>query len=157
MKSYSQVYNRSKAEVLARRKAVFDSQKEALVNVLKENYMITGKISDLPKEQKQKMALKLAEYWSPKTGINAAGIRLLNEDVITLSKNSTPDDVKLFVVKQTKKNLQQITESFRMGRADAVVETFRDEIAKSVGRKPKEKFILDTVWGIVGSRIKNGI
>ena len=72
MKSYSQVYNASKTEVLNQRKAVYDSQKAAIVNVLKENYMITGKISDLEPKKKAEMAKRLAEYWSPKTGIQTS-------------------------------------------------------------------------------------
>jgi len=69
MKSYSQVYNNSKAEVLSQRKAIIESQKAAVVNVLKENYMITGKMSELDADKKAEMAKKLAVYWSPKNGL----------------------------------------------------------------------------------------
>lgn len=157
MKSYSQVYNVSKTEVLNQRKAVYDSQKAAIVNVLKENYMITGKISDLDPKKKAEMAKRLAEYWSPKTGINAAGIRLLNENVITLSKDSTIDDIRLYIQKQTRKNLEQITECFRMGQGSVVVESFNEEIKPMIGKKIKERFIINTVWDIIGKRIKNGL
>ena len=37
MRTYNQVFNQSKKEVLDQRKAVFDKQKIAVVNVLKEN------------------------------------------------------------------------------------------------------------------------
>lgn len=157
MKSYSQVYNASKKEVLEQRKAVYNAQKVAIVNVLKENYMITGKMSDLKPKKKAEMAKKLAEYWSPKTGINAAGIKLLNENVLTLSKNSTIDDIKLYIQKQTKKNLEQITECFRMGQGNAVVESFNEEIQPMIGKKLKDKFIINTVWDIIGNRIKNNL
>ena len=39
-------------------------------------------MSDLPADQKKEMAKKVFEYWSPKTGINKAGIKLLNEILI---------------------------------------------------------------------------
>ncbi|MBO6272654.1 hypothetical protein J6O48_07720 [bacterium] len=45
------------------------------------------------------MAKKIYEYWSPKTGINKAGIKLINENMITLSKNSTKDDIRLYIQK----------------------------------------------------------
>lgn len=61
------------------------------------------------------MAKKVFEYWSPKTGINKAGIKLLNENMITLSANSTKEDIRLYIEKQTKKNLVAITEAYRSG------------------------------------------
>jgi len=157
MKSYSQVYNKSKSAVLEERKAVIESQKTAVVNVLKENYMITGKISDLAPEAKAEMAKRLAEYWSPKTGLKPAGVKLLTENMITLSPNSSKEDIKLYITKQTKKNILQITEAFRMNQANAVVDSFNEDIAPMLGKKLKSKFIINTVWEIVGSRIKQGL
>lgn len=157
MRSYNQVYNQSKKEILDRRNEMFEKQKIAIVSVLKEEYMITGKISELPQKEQVKMAKRLAEYWSPKTGINPAGVRLLNENIITLSKNSKKEDVKLFIQKRTKKNLQQIMECFRAGRPDIVVEQFREEIGPMIGGKRlNEDFIIDTVWGLIGARLKKG-
>ena len=157
MRSYNQVYNQSKKEILDRKKNMFEQQKVAIVNVLKEEYMITGKMSELPQNEKVKMAKRLAEYWSPKTGINANGVRLLNENVITLSPNSTASDIQLFIQKRTKKNLEAIVECFRAGKQKIVVEEFRKEIGPMIGKTLKESFIIDSVWGIIGNRIKQGL
>ena len=157
MKSFTQVYNQSKAEVLGQRKALIESQKAAVINVLKEEYMITCKMSELSPQRKEEMAMKLKEYWSPKKGLTNAGVRLLNENKISLSKDSTMEDIKLYITKQTKKNLQQITECFRANCANVVVESFNDEIKAMVGRKLKENFIKNVVWDIVSNRIKNGL
>ena len=96
MKSFSTVYNKSKKQVLDAQKNLYESQKEQVINVLKETYMITGNMSDLPIEKKKIMAKKILEYWSPKTGINKAGIKLVNENMITLSPNSTKEDIRLY-------------------------------------------------------------
>lgn len=157
MRSYNQVYNQSKKEILDRKKNMFEQQKVAIVNVLKEEYMITGKMSELPQDEKVKMAKRLAEYWSPKTGINANGVRLLNENVITLSPNSTASDIQLFIQKRTKKNLEAIVECFRAGKQKIVVEEFRKEIGPMISKTLKESFIIDSVWGIIGNRIKQGL
>lgn len=156
MRSYNQVYNQSKKEILDRKKNMFEQQKVAIVNVLKEEYMITGKMSELPQDEKVKMAKRLAEYWSPKTGINSNGVRLLNENVITLSSNSTASDIQHFIQKRTKKNLEAIVECFRAGKQKIVVEEFRKEIGPMIGKTLKESFIIDSVWGIIGNRIKQG-
>ena len=63
----------------------------------------------------------------------------------------------IYITKQTKKNLQQITECFRANCANVVVESFNDEIKAMVGRKLKENFIKNVVWDIVSNRIKNGL
>ena len=157
MRSYNQVYNQSKKEILDRKKNMFEQQKVAIVNVLKEEYMITGKMSDLPQDEKVKMVKRLAEYWSPKTGINANGVRLLNENIITLSSNSTVSDIQLFIQKRTKKNLEAIVECFRAGKQKIVVEEFRKGIGPMIGKTLKESFIIDSVWGIIGNRIKQGL
>lgn len=157
MKSFSTVYNKSKKQVLDAREKLYESQKVAVINVLKETYMITGNMSDLPADQKKEMAKKVFEYWSPKTGINKAGIKLLNENMITLSPNSTKEDIRLYIQKQTKKNLVAITEAFRSGNGNVVVETFKNDIEPAVGKTLKESFITNTVWNLISNRIKLGL
>lgn len=157
MKSFSTVYNKSKKQVLEAREKLYESQKVAVINVLKETYMITGNMSDLPADQKKEMAKKVFEYWSPKTGINKAGIKLLNENMITLSPNSTKEDIRLYIQKQTKKNLVAITEAFRSGNGNVVVETFKNDIEPAVGKTLKESFITNTVWNLISNRIKLGL
>ena len=102
------------------------------------------------------MAKKILEYWSPKTGINKAGIKLINENMITLSPNSTKEDIKLYIQKQTKKNLIAITEAFREGNGNVVVDTIKKDIEPVLGKKIKSDFITNTVWNLVSNRIKNG-
>ena len=157
MKSFSTVYNKSKKQVLEAREKLYESQKVAVINVRKETYMITGNMSDLPADQKKEMAKKVFEYWSPKTGINKAGIKLLNENMITLSPNSTKEDIRLYIQKQTKKNLIAITEAFRSGNGNVVVETFKNDIEPAVGKTLKENFITNTVWNLISERIKFGL
>ena len=157
MKSFSTVYNKSKKQVLEAREKLYESQKVAVINVLKETYMITGNMSDLPADKKKEMAKKVFEYSSPKTGINKAGIKLLNENMITLSPNSTKEDIRLYIQKQTKKNLVAITEAFRSGNGNVVVETFKNDIEPAVGKTLKESFITNTVWNLISNRIKLGL
>lgn len=157
MKSFSTVYNNSKKQVLDARDALYESQKTAVINVLKETYMITGSISSLPVAQQKEMAKKVFEYWSPKTGINKAGIKLLNENMITLSPNSTKEDIRLYIQKQTKKNLVAITEAFRSGNGQTVIDTFKNDIEPNVGKTLKESFVTNTVWNLIANRIKFGL
>ena len=157
MKSFSTVYNKSKRQVLDAKQKLYESHKEKIINVLKETYMITCNMSDLPLDKKKEMAKKVLEYWSPKTGINKAGIKLINENMITLSPNSTKDDIRLYIQKQTKKNLIAITEAFRSGNGNVVISTLKEDIEPTIGKKLKESFITDTVWQLISNRIKLGL
>ena len=156
MKSFSTIYNKSRKQVLEERHNLYESQKDSVINVLKEMYMITGSMSNLPLKQKKEMAKKVLEYWSPKTGINAAGVKLITENMITLSPNSTKDDIKLYIQKQTKKNLIAITEAFKSGNGNIVVNTLKEDIEPVIGKKLKESFITNTVWNLISERIKLG-
>ena len=63
MKSFTTVYNNSRKRVIEAREKLYESQKVAVINVLKENYMITGNLTDLPVDKQKEMSKRLMEYW----------------------------------------------------------------------------------------------
>ena len=65
--------------------------------------------------------------------------------------------ILLYIQKQTKKNLVAITEAFRSGNGNVVVETFKNDIEPAVGKTLKESFITNTVWNLISNRIKLGL
>ena len=134
MKNFTTVYNNSRKQVLAERQAMYEAQKISIVNVLKENYMITKPISELPMDAQKEFAQKLLEYWSPKTGINKAGVKLLNENELTLSPRS-----------------------YRQNNVQAVTEAFKLDIEPMIHKTLKETFVNNTVWEIISNRIKLGL
>lgn len=156
MKSFAEVYQASRAEVHEQRAKMYEAQKIALVNVLKENYNISGKMEDQSAEVKIQMARKLQEFWSPKHGINQNGIDFLNNNKLILTPKSTTADVREYIRKQATKNIVNMTECFRHNCTNVIVEELQRDIKDMMGKKVKEKFIIDTVWTVVGDRIKSG-
>lgn len=157
MKDYATVNNNSKKRVLEARAKLYDTQKLQVIKVLKENYMITGKISDLPKDAQEEFKIKLLEYWNPKTGINKAGIRLIEENELALSPKSNKDDIRLYIEKITRKHLAAITEAYRQNNIQVVTEAIKEDIEPKIHKTLKETFINNTVWSIVSNRIKMGL
>lgn len=157
MKNFNTVYNNSRNEELALRKAMHDRQKEAVVNVLKENYRVKGNISDLPLKEQENFAQRLMMYWSPKTGINKAGIDLLNENMMTLDASSSKSDIKLYIEKEVRKNIEVITEAYKQNNQQAVIESFKEDIREKTKKSLKESFINNVVWDCIENRIKLGI
>lgn len=154
MLSYKQVYTNSRNQIIESNTQIYNKQKEDVVNVLKEMYVIKGKISDLPKDKQTALMKKLLEYWSPKTGIKKAGIRLINESRITLSPNSTNVDVKKYIKLETKRNFDSITEAFKNNKGDLVVESFRDNITKQVKRDINSKGIKNIICDTISEIYK---
>lgn len=157
MRNYNQVCKDSKQEVLQQKAAILETQKVAVINALKEMYMITGKISSLPYELQEEMKTRVLEYWSPKTGLTKAGVRLLNEQEIVINKKSSKDDLRLYIEKQVKKHYQTILESYRNQNVTAVVDAFKEDLLLKTGRNINENFINNTVWKLLEDRFKLGI
>lgn len=157
MRKFTSVYEDSKKEFLIQKAALYEQQKQAIVSVLKEQYMITGKVQDQSPETQRFLAERLLEYWSPKNGIKKNGIKLLNENEIVLTPNSTKTDIKLYIEHQVKKHIEVITEAYRNNNIFAVTESFKDSIEPRIHKELKETFINDTVWNIIETRIKNGL
>ena len=119
--------------------------------------MVTGNISDLPVEEQKQFAARLLEYWSPKTGIKKEGIKLLNENELTLSPASNKDDIKLYIEKQVKKHLVVITESYRQNNVRLVTEAIKADVEPKIHKTLKESFVNNIVWNIISDRIKFGL
>ena len=157
MKSFAHVYNNSKKQVLDEKARLYESQKAAVVKVLKENYMITTPISSLPMDEQKDFAKKLFQYWSPKTGINRAGQKLISENEITLTPSSNKADIKLYIEKRTRQHIDVITNAYRQNNISAVMESFKNDIEPMIQKTLKESFVNNIVWDIVEHRIKTGI
>ena len=157
MRNYNLVCKDSNQEVLQQKAAILETQKVAVINALKEMYMITGKISSLPYELQEEMKTRVLEYWSPKTGLTKAGVRLLNEQEIVINKKSSKDDLRLYIEKQVKKHYQTILESYRNQNVTAVVDAFKEDLLLKTGRNINENFINNTVWKLLEDRFKLGI
>lgn len=154
MKSFQTIYNASKQQVLKEKKEMVESQKIAVVNALKNYYMISGKVLDLPKTQQDKLARKVLEYWNPKTGLNKNGERLLNESIINLTPKSTSTDIKKYIQNETRKNIISIVEAYRTNTVAMIVEAFKQDIQPKIRKKLLEESIRNVMWPIVEEKIK---
>lgn len=155
MKSFSTVYNKSKQEVLEANQAMINRQKGMVLEKLKTEYMITGKLLDLPNRQQQKLAKILLEYWKPKTGLTEAGKKYLETDILALNENSSKADITKYIKHETKKNIDNIVESFLRGKGKLVVEAFKRNIEPQIKKSLSGESVKDVVWGVISERMKN--
>jgi hypothetical protein len=93
MNSYNNAYNNSRRDAKARDLEVYESQRIDLVNAIKREYGISD-FSTLSESERQAARKLITEMWSPKTGLNKAGVDFINEGKRALSDKSTPEQVK---------------------------------------------------------------
>ena len=154
MKSFNTVYNTSKNQVLENRAKLYEADKIKVVNILKEEYMIKGKILNLPVTKQKMLAKKVYEYWSPKNGLTTAGKKLINEHIINLTPNSSTSDIKRYIQNETKKNIDLITEAFKNNNVKVIIETFKEDIQSKIQKKLYENSIRNIMWDIVSDKLK---
>lgn len=155
MKSFNTVYNNSKQAVLSERSKIYEQQKIAVIKILKEQYMIKGKILDLPKTKQNAFTKKVLEYWSPKTGLKSAGKKLINENIINLTPQSTTLDIKKYIINETKKNIDIITSAFKTDNVKLIVESFKADIQPKIKKNLYESSIRNIMWSVVSEKLKN--
>lgn len=156
MKNFTEVYKNSKKEVLEQRATIIENQKVAVIKALKEMYMITGKVTELPKKMQDEMTRRVLEYWNPRTGLTKAGNQLLTENKIIINQRSTKPDIKLYIETQVKVHFNSIVEAYRNSNVDGVIEAFKTDLFNKTNRRIQDKFIKDTVWGLLESRFREG-
>lgn len=155
MKSFENVYAASKAQVLEARKNQIQNEKIALLEHIKSNLMITCKLKEL-NEAKQKQVLNmLLEYWSPKKGINKAGEKFLNENLVSIHVDSSPENVEFFAQKEVKDHINEFMTAFVTGKGKMIVERLQANIENRICRSIKYQPLFEMVSSIVTSKLKS--
>lgn len=154
MKSFNTVYNNSKKYVLNERNKVLTEERKKVVNILKEEYMISGDILSLPKTKQNNLAKKVLEYWQPKKGLTKAGKKLIEGHIINLTPLSDNNDIKKYIQNETKKNIGQVIEMFKTDNVKLLIESFKADIEPKVQKILLSESIRDIVWNIIKDKIK---
>lgn len=155
MRDFNQVLNESKTEVLAAKKAKIDNERIAILEAVKTDYMITSKFKELPTSEQQKLKSVILEYWNPKTGLTSKGVKFLNEGESTLTKDSDAKDVKRFIEKTVKRDIDNYLKASYNGTGKQIVTKLQKEIESMVGKRIKYQFVLDAVVEVITPKLKS--
>ena len=118
--------------------------------------MIDCKVNDLPAEKKAWFASKVLEYWNPNTGINENGLALLSENKLALTSNSSKEDIKKYIINETKKNSAIVINAFKTNTSQMLIESMKEDIQEKTGKSLKESVVRDIIWNIIAEKIKIG-
>ena len=155
MKSFKEVYNASKAQMLEARKTQIDNEKVQLLEGIKTELCITCKLKDLPKQRQDQVLNMLLEFWSPKKGINKAGKNFLEKGALAINENSSVANIKLFAEKEIKDNINEFARAFVNNRGREVVERLQTNIQARCQKKIMYKPLFEMAFKIVSEKIQN--
>lgn len=155
MRSFKEVLNSSKDQVLESRKNQIEQEKIALLEHIKTNLMITCKIKELNEKAQKEVLNILLEYWSPKKGINKAGVKFLNENSFAISENSSAKNVELFAKKEVKDHINEFVNAFVCGNGKLIVEKLQNNIQCKISREIKFNPLYEMVSNLVFTEMKN--
>jgi len=155
MKSFKEVYNASKMQMLEAKKTQIDNEKVALLEGIKTELCITCKLKELPKQRQDQVLNMLYEFWSPKKGINKAGKAFLEEGRIAIDPKSSVVNIKLFAQKEVKDNINEFARAFVNNRGKEVVQRLQENIQHRCQKKIMFKPLFEMVFKIVSDKIQN--
>lgn len=154
MRGFNQVLNESKQEVLSARQTKIDNERVAILEAVKTDYMITSKFKELPVSEQQKLKSIILEYWNPKTGLTSKGLKFLNEGESTLTKDSDINDVKHFIEKTVKRDIDEYLKASYNGTGKQIVSKLQKEVESMIGKRIKYQFVLDNVVEVITPKLK---
>lgn len=155
MRKFEEVLNESKQDVLAAKQNKIASEKAAILEAVKTDYMITSKFKDLSKTEQLKLKSVILEYWNPKTGLTSKGVKFLNEGESVLTKDSDSNDVKRYIIKSVKKDIESYLKASYNGTGKAEVTKLQKSIESMIGKRIKYEFVLNTVIEVITPKLKS--
>lgn len=154
MKNFKEVLNSSKNQVLESRRLQIENEKIALLENIKSNLMITCKLKELSESKQKQILNMLLEYWSPKKGINRAGIKFLNENAMAITWESSPENIELFAKKEVRDHINEFVNAFVNNKGRMIVERLQNNIESRCKRHLKYENLFEMVSSMVSQKLK---
>jgi len=153
MKSFKEVYAASKAELLEARQNQITQEKDDILRGIKTELCITCKLKELNESKQQEVINMLYSFWSPKKGINKAGIAFLKEGKLAIDEKSSVANIKRFAQREIKDNINEFARAFAFNRGREVVERLQRNLETRTGKKFKYQPLFEMAFDIVSKKM----
>lgn len=141
MRNFSEVYNSKLDKINESKRINADKQRLDLLSAIKREYGISS-FNTLSESEKNVYTKMIHEMWDSVDGLNEKGLKFVNESEVSLSKESSKQEISKFVKQEFRKNLMAYFEGmtgkrFTGGSNPITPNHVRDEVEKLTGRKFK--------------------
>ena len=104
MKSFSTAYYNSRREVRSEKEALVEQEHSRLIATIKREYGVNN-FGTLNESEKASYRSMINKMWNRETGLTPEGVKFINESVLTLTPESTPEQVEKTFRKEIRANL----------------------------------------------------
>lgn len=141
MKSFLEVQQIHTDKILESKKIAADAQRVKLLSAIKTTYGITN-FKSLSESEKLVYKNMINEMWDSIDGLNERGLKFVNESEISLSKESSTQEIIKFIEQEFKNNLMGYFEGitgkrFTGGSNPITPKRVRNEVEKLTGKRFK--------------------
>ena len=105
MRSFSDIQNDYNVKVNESKKLTIDSERVQLLGAIKREYGIAS-FNSLSESERKVYTNMINSMWTPTEGLNDAGLKFINESEVTLTKDSSVEEIKKYILDDFKKNWQ---------------------------------------------------
>lgn len=104
MRSFKDVYTDNKNKLNESLRVVADKERVELLKAIRKEYGVKD-FNKLTESEKNQYKTLINEMWTPSEGLNERGRQLVNESKMSLSSESTPEQIQKYFIKEVKSDI----------------------------------------------------
>lgn len=157
MKSFSTAYYNSRKEAKADREALIEQEHARLVAAIKREYCVNN-FSVLNEDERASYRSLVNKMWSKENGLTEAGLKFINESIMVLTPDSTPEQIERAFRKGVKADMGNYIAMIagngtNWEDAKALKAKIEAEIGRKLSIRDCKKWIYTEVCAEVGKKI----
>lgn len=159
MRSFKEVYVDNKNKVNENLKVAADKERVELLKAIRREYGIKD-FNGLSESEKLQYKNLIKEMWSPETGLNERGKKLVNESKMTLSSDSDEEQIKRYITKEMKSDLKNYllwfaSEGVNGQNPNKIKKDIDSQMGKKVNSSLFKEVIVELLTDYLVSKIKH--
>lgn len=159
MKSFSTAYYNSRKESKADKEALIEQEHVRVIAAIKREYGVNN-FGVLNEQERASYKSLVNKLWTRENGLTPAGIKFINESVIVLTPDSTPEQIEKAFRKGIKANVYNYISmingnSTNWEEAKKLKAKIESEIGRKLSSKDCKKWIYIEVCAEIAKRINS--
>lgn len=153
MRTFNEALAESKSKMLEAKSNEIEYQKVALLERIKQDWMIDCKLKELSEARQHQVLNQLRVYWDESVGINKAGIKYLQEGRMNVNESSSPAEIKAFADNEVKRNIASFCGAFAQGRGKEVVKKLQENLRIKTGKNVRFNSLYENTLRLIQKKL----
>lgn len=157
MRNFKEVYTDNKNKLNESLRVVADKERVELLKAIRKEYGVKD-FNKLTESEKNQYKNLINEMWTPSEGLNERGRQLVNESKMSLSSESTPEQIQKYFIKEVKSDINNyllwLASDGVNGQSPIKV---KKDIESQLGKKVNADVLKKTLYEILCNYLKTKI